>query len=278
MTTTTRVTHQPMSDSKLSSGLRETSSSATNSGSSPPSNKNLSHVPCKFYRQGTCQAGDSCQFSHSADKMDQTPCKYFLRGNCKFGSKCALAHILPDGRRINHNHSSNNNQRRQSSNNYRHPSIPTSPPRSLPVNMNDKNDTLKSVHNAATLMSNNSPASLTNSIWNNRSSMYTDSAIIDDDDEIDDDDILIDEEDFVPSSLTDLLTPQERQRRDSRREQYFRHSSFSEVSDSPLPNSSRLLNPIGTPDKKSSSQTPLPHSNDDTQFFMEDHDMTNVMT
>lgn len=103
--------------------------------------------------------------------------------------------------------------------------------------------------------------------------MYTDSAIIDDDEAVDDDDILIDEEDFVPSSLTDLLTPQERQRRDSRREQYSR-PSFSDISDSPLPSHpSRLLNPIGTPDKKH-------HQPDDTQFFMEDdgHQNNNVMT
>lgn len=67
----------------------------------PPS-KNLSHVPCKFFRQGLCQAGTSCPFSHDADALlDQLPCKYFQKGNCKFGSKCALAHLLPDGRRVN---------------------------------------------------------------------------------------------------------------------------------------------------------------------------------
>ncbi|QLG71776.1 hypothetical protein HG535_0C01250 [Zygotorulaspora mrakii] len=65
--------------------------------------KNYSHVPCKFFRQGSCQAGDSCPFSHSLDTTtaDQTPCEYFKRGNCKFGSKCANAHILPDGVRVN---------------------------------------------------------------------------------------------------------------------------------------------------------------------------------
>ncbi|KAF8461096.1 hypothetical protein BDZ91DRAFT_387568 [Kalaharituber pfeilii] len=68
---------------------------------SPPGSKNLSHVPCKFFRQGACQAGKACPFSHSADPAsDQAPCKYFQKGNCKFGAKCALAHILPDGRRV----------------------------------------------------------------------------------------------------------------------------------------------------------------------------------
>ncbi|KAI9707093.1 MAG: hypothetical protein M1836_000053 [Candelina mexicana] len=69
---------------------------------SPPGNKNTSHVPCKFFRQGACQAGKACPFMHSNDgKVDVTPCKYFAKGNCKFGAKCALAHILPDGRRVN---------------------------------------------------------------------------------------------------------------------------------------------------------------------------------
>ncbi|CEJ56817.1 Putative Remark: the S. pombe homolog scp3 is related to spindle poison sensitivity [Penicillium brasilianum] len=67
-----------------------------------PSNKNTKHVPCKFFRQGACQAGPACPFLHSTDAaIDYAPCKYFTKGNCKFGAKCALAHILPDGRRVN---------------------------------------------------------------------------------------------------------------------------------------------------------------------------------
>ncbi|WEW60389.1 hypothetical protein PRK78_005874 [Emydomyces testavorans] len=68
----------------------------------PPPSKNTKHVPCKFFRQGTCQAGPACPFLHSTDSaVDSAPCKYFTKGNCKFGAKCALAHILPDGRRVN---------------------------------------------------------------------------------------------------------------------------------------------------------------------------------
>jgi hypothetical protein len=26
---------------------------------------NLAHVPCRFFKQGACTAGDSCPFSHS---------------------------------------------------------------------------------------------------------------------------------------------------------------------------------------------------------------------
>jgi hypothetical protein len=38
------------------------------------------HVPCKFFRQGTCQAGNACPFSHSLDPVTQTqPCKYFQK-------------------------------------------------------------------------------------------------------------------------------------------------------------------------------------------------------
>ncbi|KAA8913846.1 hypothetical protein FN846DRAFT_1026396 [Sphaerosporella brunnea] len=76
---------------------------------SPPGSKNLNHVPCKFFRQGACQAGKACPFSHSTDPTTESaPCKYFSKGNCKFGGKCALAHILPDGRRVNRPQMHNN--------------------------------------------------------------------------------------------------------------------------------------------------------------------------
>lgn len=39
-----------------------------------------SHVPCKFYPMGQCQAGAACQFSHDLDPTTQNaPCKYFSR-------------------------------------------------------------------------------------------------------------------------------------------------------------------------------------------------------
>jgi hypothetical protein len=68
----------------------------------PRSPPNTSHVPCKFFRQGTCQAGSACPFSHDLGAAAETICKYFAKGNCKFGPKCANVHILPDGRRINY--------------------------------------------------------------------------------------------------------------------------------------------------------------------------------
>lgn len=54
----------------------------------------LQHVPCKFFRNGTCTAGENCPFSHSLE-TERPICKYFLKGNCKFGPKCALSHALP---------------------------------------------------------------------------------------------------------------------------------------------------------------------------------------
>ncbi|RKP31208.1 hypothetical protein METBISCDRAFT_22639 [Metschnikowia bicuspidata] len=92
-------------------GCRNHNLDLSNSG--PPGNttspstqtsKNLSHVPCKFFKQGICLAGRSCPFSHDLDSptgADKLPCKYFQKGNCKFGVKCALAHYFPDGTRIN---------------------------------------------------------------------------------------------------------------------------------------------------------------------------------
>ncbi|KAF3763996.1 hypothetical protein M406DRAFT_227591, partial [Cryphonectria parasitica EP155] len=68
----------------------------------PRSPPNTAHVPCKFFRQGACQAGSACPFSHDIGAAAETVCKYFAKGNCKFGPKCANIHVLPDGRRINY--------------------------------------------------------------------------------------------------------------------------------------------------------------------------------
>ncbi|KAG5642689.1 hypothetical protein DXG03_002317 [Asterophora parasitica] len=61
------------------------------------SSKDLSHVPCKFFKVGGCTAGSSCPFSHTLAEPggQKETCAWFVKGNCKFGHKCALAHILP---------------------------------------------------------------------------------------------------------------------------------------------------------------------------------------
>ncbi|THH00387.1 hypothetical protein EW145_g7089 [Phellinidium pouzarii] len=66
-------------------------------GSASSKVKDLSHVPCKFFRVGSCTAGSSCPFSHHIVEPGQHKdvCAWFVKGNCKFGHKCALAHILP---------------------------------------------------------------------------------------------------------------------------------------------------------------------------------------
>ncbi|KAJ2890791.1 hypothetical protein MKZ38_001338 [Zalerion maritima] len=101
----------------------------------PTHSPDTSHVPCKFFRQGGCQAGKTCPFSHDLGASAENICKYFAKvsvdhdicqsaaicrnlpcrwganpqksnagklGNCKFGPKCANIHVLPDGRRINY--------------------------------------------------------------------------------------------------------------------------------------------------------------------------------
>jgi len=55
---------------------------------------------CKFFQQGNCRKGASCNFAHETDKMDlgdqskmNEPriCKFFLEGNCK-NPKCYSIH------------------------------------------------------------------------------------------------------------------------------------------------------------------------------------------
>ncbi|KAF9225789.1 hypothetical protein BS17DRAFT_777689 [Gyrodon lividus] len=67
------------------------------SKSSSSKSKDLSHVPCKFFKVGACTAGSSCPFSHAVQEPGQHKdvCAWFVKGNCKFAHKCALAHILP---------------------------------------------------------------------------------------------------------------------------------------------------------------------------------------
>lgn len=63
------------------------SKSAHKSGENWPSkhSKDTKHVPCKFFRQGACQAGNACPFSHSLDPMShQAPCKYFMKVGFSF--------------------------------------------------------------------------------------------------------------------------------------------------------------------------------------------------
>ncbi|KAH7122951.1 hypothetical protein EDB81DRAFT_665703 [Dactylonectria macrodidyma] len=90
--------------SSSSTGAQATPMAATTTPrfDGPRSPPNTAHVPCKFFRQGACQAGNACPFSHDLGAAAENVCKYFAKGNCKFGPKCANIHVLPDGRRINY--------------------------------------------------------------------------------------------------------------------------------------------------------------------------------
>ncbi|KAJ3746605.1 hypothetical protein DFH05DRAFT_1458849 [Lentinula detonsa] len=78
---------------------KSTKKSSTSGPSTTTKTKDLSHVPCKFYKVGSCTAGSSCPFSHSGitgPGAQKDVCAWFVKGNnCKFGHKCALAHVLP---------------------------------------------------------------------------------------------------------------------------------------------------------------------------------------
>ncbi|KAH8828464.1 hypothetical protein DL96DRAFT_1555859 [Flagelloscypha sp. PMI_526] len=83
----------PDRDTEDSSTDKKNKGSAAGSGQK---SKDLSHVPCKFFKVGSCTAGSSCPFSHAAEPGAQKDvCAWFVKGNCKFAHKCALAHILP---------------------------------------------------------------------------------------------------------------------------------------------------------------------------------------
>jgi len=53
-------------------------------------------VPCRYFKMGQCQKGNSCQFSHDLDIKGTPPCVYFLRGYCAKGNKCTFRHEKPE--------------------------------------------------------------------------------------------------------------------------------------------------------------------------------------
>ncbi|KAK9711451.1 E3 ubiquitin-protein ligase makorin-1, variant 3 [Basidiobolus ranarum] len=89
------------SSPSLNSNRRGKTTQSIQQSGSPDSSKSastqkagaLQHVPCKFFKNGACNAGKNCIFSHSMDlNPESAVCKYYLKGNCKFGNKCALLH------------------------------------------------------------------------------------------------------------------------------------------------------------------------------------------
>lgn len=46
-------------------------------------------LPCKFFLNGRCSAGEACSFSHVTNRP---VCTFYLAGNCKHGTACAMLH------------------------------------------------------------------------------------------------------------------------------------------------------------------------------------------
>lgn len=60
------------------------------------------HVPCKFFRQGACQAGNACPFSHDLSNAAENVCKYFAKVRARHhdGPPLAHHHHIPSQPRI----------------------------------------------------------------------------------------------------------------------------------------------------------------------------------
>ncbi|SCV03336.1 LAMI_0H07338g1_1 [Lachancea mirantina] len=229
------------------------------------SHKNYSHVPCKFFRQGTCQAGDSCPFSHSLNvsTADQTPCKYFRRGNCRFGSKCANAHILPDGTRVNppkqmyHHHAPRAGDAGTAAS-VPIPLTPTAPPRHVypsnyhqiatPSYQNSLESPFVPLASArVTSGSRNFSAGSDLPLADHFSGTWND---MDSEHAIDD----CDGEEFLPGELSELLTPSELKRRHSRSSFTGKFGGFGE--NGSLPSTSSTL--LGSMADSYLAPAPLP--------------------
>ncbi|SCU95192.1 LANO_0E09604g1_1 [Lachancea nothofagi CBS 11611] len=220
--------------------------------------KNYSHVPCRFFRQGTCQAGESCPFSHSLNLLaaDATPCKYFERGHCRFGTKCANAHILANGTRVNPVRQFNINREQNA----------------VPIPMRDssllQSTRSKNGHQGQSpqAMSYTSPTAAMSSALRTpnlnsqgpffstftpqQPNLASDSAIDEEEDLYQD----IDGEDFIPGELSDLLTPKELERRNSR-SSLTRKLSFTDHS-SNVPSATTTL--FGSTTEQLYGYEPLP--------------------
>jgi len=70
-------------------------------GSNSDRKSNLSRVPCRFWNNGYCSAGDNCRFSHDQPNAQQpetsnVPCRFFLQGTCQAGKRCLFSHTLEE--------------------------------------------------------------------------------------------------------------------------------------------------------------------------------------
>ena len=56
----------------------------------------LKLIPCRYFKQGQCSRGASCQYSHDLNAKGTPPCVYFLKGHCAKGDKCTFRHEKPE--------------------------------------------------------------------------------------------------------------------------------------------------------------------------------------
>ncbi|XP_025108196.1 probable E3 ubiquitin-protein ligase makorin-1 [Pomacea canaliculata] len=52
-----------------------------------------SGVLCRFYVNGVCRQGSSCQFSHDRSAVSDNVCRYYLQGSCSYGDRCRYDHV-----------------------------------------------------------------------------------------------------------------------------------------------------------------------------------------
>ncbi|KAI8976951.1 hypothetical protein BDB01DRAFT_852917 [Pilobolus umbonatus] len=233
---------------------------------------NLSHVPCKFYKLGTCTAGANCTFSHSSDLSSESAvCKYFVKGNCKFGTKCALLHTMSPYQKVN------NKRKEQERSFLNDPYTLSAPSVSLFRQLED--EVWRRPNDLIGLRSPEDP--LLGTSFVKSSSYYEEGYDLNDA--------------MLPSSLNDLFTPNELQARRMReQESYYYTNPLSES----LPNWSTFsTREWRTPflQEESTSAINIPKSNhvtrsdtmyvpsentlsrmmsqqdDEVQFFMDDH-------
>ncbi|WFC94745.1 hypothetical protein MBRA1_001379 [Malassezia brasiliensis] len=84
-------------DEHAAAPVADAGSALANAKLSTKKKEALGQVPCKFFRNNGCSAGDACPFAHTLPGEGQTKavCQWYLKGSCRFGHRCALAHVLP---------------------------------------------------------------------------------------------------------------------------------------------------------------------------------------
>lgn len=73
-------------------------------GAGVPAGPKVKQVPCKFFAEGRCNKGFSCEFSHDPEmyrpkslaEKSASPCSFYDRGMCTRGDACPFAHGIQE--------------------------------------------------------------------------------------------------------------------------------------------------------------------------------------